>query len=436
MAPEDIDAIVTAACAVAAVYRRVASLLRRTSDEALRGLGVPGHLLAGTRTIMPGLADCVLGRFDLVRTPQGYRMLELNADNPGLLVETFSVNAEVCRENQARDPNEGGERILARRLTAAVAAAARHVGKRSLDEARVVTASHGAYPRDRGIATYLAQLLEGCRARYHPLQSLQIDAEGLYDPAGDRIDVLYRVFPLQFVRNELFAPRGARIDPEMGGLLLRLVADGRLALINPPAAFRLESKALQAVIWNLFETRQYFSDEELEAIGRYMLPTYLVRPAGGTAYVTKPAYGGTGDTVSITGPRGRVIGRPAATTYADHVMVYQQYVPVAAQPMMTEYGRRRLHPVASCFVVDGEAMGIGLRAGAAITDESAWVVPLVVGSCTPGAAHVASGSPPPERRQKSEGGHACRPPSWPTSSIRPTGWRRCVTGTRPSSAVT
>jgi glutathionylspermidine synthase len=399
IAPEEVDAIVTAGAAVANVYRRVAPLLRRASDEALRSLGVPGHVLAAARVAIPGLADCVLGRFDFVRTPRGYRMLELNADNPGLLVETFSVNAEVCRETRARDPNEGGERILARRLTAAVAAAARHVGKRSLDEARVVTASHGAYPRDRGIATYLARLLEGCRARYHPIQSLQIDADGLYDPAGDRIDVLYRVFPLQFLHDELFEPRGAQIDPAMGGLLLRLVADGRLALLNPPAAFLLESKALQAVIWNLFETRQYFSDDERAAIGRYMLPTYLDRPAGGTAYVTKPAYGGTGDTVSITGRRGTLIGRSRATTYAEHVMVYQQYVPVAAQPMMTEHGRRRLHPVASCFVVDGEAMGICLRAGAAITDESAWVVPLAVGGCTPGAAHVASGSPPPERRQ-------------------------------------
>jgi len=373
------DEILNATASLARIYGRAAQLLRRLSDGALLQMGVPGYLLPTVRRTIPGMADCVIGRFDLARTEHGYKLLEFNADVPGFLVEAFSVNTAVCRHAGKEDPNECGERDLVQALTEAVQAGIKYVGRIEGEHANVVVTSGGRYPRDRAMAEYLCRLLEAFPAQYAPIESLGIDAGGLYDPSGSRIHVLYRFFRLQLIRNELFRPRGTSVEPEMGGLVLRFVERRRLAIINPPFSFLLQSKALQAVIWNLFESGQYFAEDERRLIERYMLPTYLDPPPDNTAYVVKPVYGAEGDTVKVVTPAGGVVGQSVYTSYSDQLMVYQKYVDLMPSEMMTEYGPRTLHVVTSCFLLAGKPSGICMRAGEAITDESAWVLPVCIG---------------------------------------------------------
>jgi len=161
-------------------------------------------------------------------------------------------------------------------------------------------------------------------------------------------------------------------------MVLRFVEQRRLAIINAPFSFLLQSKALQAVIWNLFESGQYFAEDERRLIERYMLPTYLDPPADNTAYVVKPVYGAEGDTVKVVTPGGGVVDKSVYTSYSDQVMVYQKYVDLMPSEMMTEYGPRTLHVVTSCFLIAGKPSGICMRAGEAITDESAWVLPVCI----------------------------------------------------------
>lgn len=47
----------------------------------------------------------------------------------------------------------------------------------------------------------------------------------------------------------------------IGQWLLELVAQQKVALINPPSAFLLQNKAVQAIIWALYEQRHpFFTD--------------------------------------------------------------------------------------------------------------------------------------------------------------------------------
>ncbi len=374
------DEILQTAGNLAQIYRRTAQLLRQLSVHALSELGVPDHLLQFVRCVIPEMADCVVGRFDLARTESGYKLLEFNADVPGLIVEAFSINAEVCRHAGKEDPNHGSERILAQALYDAVRAGIEYVDKSGCEGPNVVVAYVDCYTRDAAMAKYLCRLIEPYSTQYAPISSLSIDNQGLYDPNGKRIDVLYRVFPLQFIRNEIFQPRGISIDPEMGGTLLRLVESRQLAMINPPFSFLLESKALQAVIWNLADSGACFTADERRLIARHMLPTYLDPPADNSAYVVKPIYGAEGDTVTVIAPDGSVMSQSECTTYSDRPMVYQKLVIVPALELMTEFGRRTLHVVTSCFLISGTPTGICMRAGESITDDSAWVLPSCIKS--------------------------------------------------------
>jgi glutathionylspermidine synthase len=226
---------------------------------------------------------------------------------------------------------------------------------------------------------YVCGLMGSFSARYAPIESLAIDADGLYDPCGNRIDVLYRIFPLQLFRNELFQKRGTSIPPEMGGAVLRLVERRQLALINPPFAFLLEGKALQALIWNLSGSDIFFSEEERRLIAQYMLPIYLDPPTDDSAYVIKPTYGAEGDSVTMMAAGGMVMSQAMCTTYSDRPMVYQKHVELPAPEIMTEFGRRKLHVVTSCFLISGQPAGICMRAGDCITDDTAWVLPVCIG---------------------------------------------------------
>jgi glutathionylspermidine synthase len=362
------------AAGLARIYARAGELLRRLPDEALLEMGVPEYVLPVVRCAIPGMADCVIGRLDLVRTDAGYKLLEYNADVPGLLVEAFSINAQVCIDAGADDPNASHEHLLARALASAVRAGLRHLRK-SEGEGNVLVTFSRRSRRGEGLAGYVCGLLTEFSAQYAALESLSSDLDGLYDPQGRRIDVLYRIFPLHFFRDGLFH-RKEEILPQMGGVVFKLVERRRLALINPPFAFLLENKALQVLIWNLFEAGQYFGETERQLIERYMLPTHLDPPPNRDAYVMKPAYGAEGDSVRIMTEDGSVAHCAEGTTYTGQLMVYQKRVDAPAEEMMTEYGTRKLHMVTSCFLISGIPAGICIRAGEAITDESAWVLPV------------------------------------------------------------
>ena len=378
----EIAAITQAAEAIARIHKRTAKLLRTVPDEALLQMGLPRETLNLSRLQIPGMPDTVIGRLDLVNTIDGYKMLEFNADTPGLLVETFAVNARVCDASGKVNPNRHGETALHAALRNAIRAGLEYVGRTDGESANVVFTSRSTYERDQDIALYLMGLLalpDGIQKHYVPLELLRGNERGLYDSNGDQIDVLYRFHPIQFFRGKMFRDnKDENADIHDGALLFDLVSRGRLAIINPPAAFLLESKAVQSIIWGLFQQGVYFDSEERLLIEHYFLPTYMDPIFCDEPYVAKPVYGSEGDTVAIINARPGEVFRSNNNTYAEQSMVYQKYVELPRVEIMTEDGLRSLSILTSCFLIDGQPVGITLRAGEAITDFSWWSVPICV----------------------------------------------------------
>lgn len=378
----DISELVEAAAAAAALYDRVATLLRTVPNDALLEMGVSPTLLNVVRCVIPGMAHAVVGRLDWVRTNGGYKLLEFNADTPGLLVETFSVNTKVCQEARRPDPNAGGEAILAGTVLDAIRTGLEYVGKVCAEDANIVFTFSRSCRRDRATAEYLVRLVhdvDPLRVQYAPIEALKIDEKAVCDPVGRPIDVLYRIVSLQFLHDYLFRhSSGSDTNSNSGDLLFDLVRRRRLALLNPPSTFPLESKAVQVIIWNLFEAGIYFDDHERQMIEKYMIPIYMDPLSAGEPYVVKPVYGAEGDTVSIVNSDGEPIARSLCTTYSDQRMVYQKYVELPTIQVMTEDGVRSLHMLTSCFLLAGKPVGICMRAGGIITDDSAWLLPVCV----------------------------------------------------------
>jgi glutathionylspermidine synthase len=215
---------------------------------------------------------------------------------------------------------------------------------------------------------------------------LHLTARELRDQHERPIDVLYKLYPTEHLMLDHTQDR-----VPVGRMVMGLVEAGRLAVINPPVAFLLQTKGLLALTWALHEAgAELLSAEEHRWIEEYMLPTYL-EPAdakgraifGETPYIAKPVYGREGGSIVIH-DRGTLIEVSPNMAYADQRYIYQQHVRLPRTTLLTEKGVRAVNLVFNCFVVGGRASAIGLRAGPTlILDDNAYFVPICYDTDSP-----------------------------------------------------
>lgn len=369
---KEIAALKEATNRLGKVYAKTVAAVQERRDELLFELGLPPATMAAVR--WPVLSDraTLIGRFDFARTAFGWKMLEFNSDTPGGIVEAFYVNGKVCDFYGVRNPNAGLEAQLASGFQRMVNL------YRDLEcpTERVWFSALEWHNEDAGTAQYLCKV-SGLGGQFIPLKDLRVYHEGFFAQTSDGlqpVDVWYRLHPLGILaedKDEDGYPTGVHV--------LELLSRRKLAAINPPGALIAQSKALQALIWGLYEAGVFFGPEELAAIGEYMLPTYLEnRFAGRCRYVVKPALGREGGGISIFDIDGRLVERDQGQNYWDQLMVYQQYQELEPAVVHTLDGPFSGRLMWGAFLVDGSASAVMARAGGFITDDMAYFVPVCV----------------------------------------------------------
>ncbi|WP_369902810.1 glutathionylspermidine synthase family protein [Bacillus manliponensis] len=354
------------------LFFKTASLLRQLDDDTLLQMGYPVEALSFLR-IEPYMSESIIARFDFVFYEGKMKVLELNSDTPTFIKELFFVNQHVCEAFRVKDINEGEEERLQRAVTAVINKAKQHI---KTDTPHIVFTSHGDHVEDRYTAKYLQSLYdeESC---FVPLDRLQIiEGDGLYDDKGKKIDILYRqTFPIECALLD-----EAQSGDPIGEWLLQLVCDRKLHIINPPSAFLLQNKAVQAIIWGLHEQNHpFFSAEEHQWIAQYFLPTYLDADyfqEKHISYVKKPVFGREGDTIEVYNEKGMKVIEEEKRTYTAYKGIYQKYVDLPTTSMNVDGQIKSLHYMYGSFFIDGEASAIGCRAGGQITNNLSYYVPL------------------------------------------------------------
>ena len=359
-----------ASAALGAIFARTSAVVMQADDELLLTLGLPEATWAAVRNSLPELLPTVIGRFDFAATPAGLKMLEFNAETPTDIVEAFYVNGKVCEAFGVVDPNAG----LFTGLTEAFRRTAQCYRRRGWATDRIVFSSVDWHDEDAGTTRFLLAQ-SGLEAGFVPLAQLRVYEDRVQVWDGNvhtPVDLLYRLHPLEKLAEEQDTdgyPTGRRA--------LEIVAEGRLALINPPAAIIAQSKAVQALIWNLHESGEFYTPEEQTAIQRYMLPTYFEnRFLGRSAYVTQPVYGREGGAVTLFGPDGVARARDEEPEYWDQPVVYQQYAELPKLTVETLNGLYCGRMIFGSFLIDGQGSGIVARVGSRITGNMAYFQPL------------------------------------------------------------
>lgn len=356
---------------VGRIYTKAAQLLRNANRETYMDMGFPEETFDFIKlNTIP--VESVIARLDLIRTEDTYKCIEINADTPTFIKELFYVNGMAAKEFGKEDPNEGMEEKLGEAIRHSVSQSAEWLQEA---EPYVVFTAHDDNVEDKNTVIYLQQLY-GLPAKYIPLHELEIIPEhGLFDGKGRKIDILYRqTFPIEsLILDE--DTSGNRI----GKWMIELVLQKELAIINPPSAFLLQNKAVQAVIWGLHEVNDpFFTAEEHQWIQEYFLPTYLEPDPfikKGVPFVKKPIFGREGDTVQIFAPTGKLITKEQQQNYGEVTPIYQEYIELPTITFNSEKGRNAGHMLIGSFLVNGKPSAIGFRVGGQITNNLSCFLP-------------------------------------------------------------
>ncbi|QRG70725.1 glutathionylspermidine synthase family protein [Brevibacillus choshinensis] len=352
------------------LFAKVVPVLQQAEDALLLELGVPSQALAAVRTVVSQNMPTIIGRFDFAQTDEGFKMLEYNSDTPTGIVEAFCVNGRACRFFDRQDPNEGMNTQLARAFGNVIEAYRR----RGYPTEKIWFSSLDWHEEDKGTTLYLLRE-SGLQARFSPLEHLRVWNDRLYVLDGQEmqpVDVLYRLHAL-----EKLAEEQDEEGYQTGAHVLSLIADRKLAIINPPSAFLIQTKALQALIWNLHEQGQFFHDEERDTIARYMLPTYFEnRFLGRTDYVTKPVFGREGGGVVLFDADGGIAEKDQEDSYWEQQMIYQKRVELPKITVNTEAGAYDGRLLWGSFLIGGEPSAIVARVGGPITNNMSYYLPV------------------------------------------------------------
>ncbi|TCK01354.1 UNVERIFIED_ORG: glutathionylspermidine synthase [Anoxybacillus amylolyticus] len=306
-------------------------------------------------------------RFDLVVDGETIKLLEGNTDTPTGIVESSVVNRLLCDYHQKRSPNRIAEGL-------------RRAWKRWLNEMMVPSwktiyfTSYGWHEEDRETTKFIQKCCPHPQTRYIPIEDIVVSEEGVYTKEGSPIEYLYRLYPLEFLESDY-----AETGEPVGKWMLNHISNQTVKMLNPPSAYMMQSKAVMALIWEMYEERHpIWTTEEREWIGMYFLPTYQTNLFCDSSYVVKPVLGREGGGVQIFNQNGEIVEQDEEMWYSEYSKVYQQYIEMPETTIETWDGPYRGKLLVGSFLLGGEPSGLFLRVGEKITGNLSMFVGVAV----------------------------------------------------------
>ncbi|QCT03624.1 glutathionylspermidine synthase [Paenibacillus algicola] len=403
--PEEIEVLNAASQIMDQIFRKALSFAQQYLPDHyfIEQLGIPPAVLPLARQPAPTNG---ITRQDWILGEAGPKLIEMNADTPTGIPESAFLERHVLHHfTDFKGPSEHLAQLLKEELCA-FATHGIHAGF----QGPVAFSCYDWHEEDRHNTLYLMSLLEGAGipVLYAPLEELEIIPDhGLFHK-GQRIEMWYRLYPLEYLVHDRDEDNGVPV----GEALLRLVQQNKLCMLNAAPHLVLQSKGFLATVWSLYErnsqTAEYcgftlFTDQELAAIEAYCLPCYFTPQPflqSGTDYVAKSYWGREGKGTAIMSYEDRqqpltYAGRNVKTAleeeeteeseasevlayYENQPKIYQQYWSMPAASVETESGSYTGYLLTGVFIISGTFGGLLSRIGDKITGDGAYYCPAAI----------------------------------------------------------
>ncbi|PFK18057.1 glutathionylspermidine synthase family protein [Bacillus cereus] len=346
--------IIEATNLVKTIFQRIYEYLLESYEGFLQ-LKLPTELWEVTRTHYEGLFS-YFTRFDFIVTNGEIKLIEINADTPTGYLEPSVANQVLCDHHNVINPN-----CLEEKLHKAwnKIITDYHLKPNDL----IHFTSYDWHEEDFQTVKFIQQHCPQPND-YVGIQSIVVKDDGLYTPGGIKIEYLYRLYPLEYLLDDKDSS-GKRI----GLMFLDHIANGRVKIINPPSAFLIQNKGVLALIWQLHEQNQWFTEQEHAIIEKYFLPTYFSKDKfeeNDIDYVKKATLGREGGGVSIIN-QGKEVAADKTPYYDQQHKIYQKYIEMPDCTIDTWDGEYTGKLLIGSHLIGGEAAGLFLRVGEKIT---------------------------------------------------------------------
>ena len=338
-----------------------------------------------------------LSRFDFVLDQDGHlKMVELNADTPCFLIESYYANGVAAGFVGKSDPNEGLRDDLRAYLggihdvVMTMASKGRIESAGSILEQPFVFACFDDYIEDAATTRFLMEEMKAARphmdARFLSLYDMAIDLGGIPLDDGAYAAGLYRLHPMELLIDET-TPDG---EP-LGHYFLDLYQEGKFALFNPPEAIIMQNKSFMALVYALYLTDRFFTPQERRLIEDYLVPSYFENDFSALAdgsYIQKEIWGREGRHVKVMEKRNgeaQVHLEKEVDNYDDIVcrdsnrLMYQDFIQQKVFRHRVDSGTKDGYLTLSCCMLGGKPSAVGCRfSPEKIAGTEAYFVPLVV----------------------------------------------------------
>ncbi|EFQ36820.1 glutathionylspermidine synthase, partial [Colletotrichum graminicola M1.001] len=360
---EEITLLENAAKDVFAMCCEAADYLVEHSDIITEKMGVPAFAL---QQIMESWDrespwGSIYGRFDVcfggldhadsrLRVPKFY---EFNADTPTSLVEACLIQWLWLEQtgygnDQFNNIHEALIEGWGRNLTL--------IEKKLGHKPTVHFAfSSGNHSGEDMMNTML--LLETCQqagwaAKKLNMEEISLSTEDgrFYDMEGQHIDVIFKLYPWEFMTGQEFAKPCFKDMDNVGKRDEEGNYIGGTIWIEAPYKMLWSNKSLFAILWELFKD---------DPRSKWLLPTYFDNeaPTSLTSFARKPIFAREGADIVLK-EKGKVVQDSSVGWYGAEGYVIQE---LALLPEFKDIQGKSHYPVLGLWMVDGDSVGMGIR---------------------------------------------------------------------------
>ena len=384
------------------IFCKVAKVFQMAPDDFARNMDMPENLIPYLHKSNALGLPTWLSRFDFVLDVNGnLRMVELNADTPCFLIESYYANEIAANYVGRKHPNKACReelRIFLKRMYNAVLSAkyGRDVYESMIanggcpsKEPFVFSCFHD-YFEDYGTTQFLMnELKSACLeadTRFLSFYDMKIDDDGIPLADGSHATLLYRLHPMELLIDEQTPD-----NEPLGEMFLDLYEENRFALFNPPEAIILQNKSFMSLVYALYLTEQFFTKPDRDIIERYLAPSYFENDFSSLddgLYIQKEIWGREGRHVQVVqkcGDTSELYMEKLVDNYDDIVcrdskkVMYQDFIQQKRFTHTVDSGTKDGFLTVSCFMLGDQASAVGCRfSPEEIAGTEAYFVPLLI----------------------------------------------------------
>lgn len=379
------------------IFCKATQVFQAGPNEFARQMDMPQELIPYLHKANVLGLPTWLSRFDFVLDRDGHlKMVELNADTPCFLIESYYANGVAAGFVGKSDPNEGLRDDLRAYLggihdvVMTMASKGRIESAGSILEQPFVFACFDDYIEDAATTRFLMEEMKAARphmdARFLSLYDMAIDPGGIPLDDGAYAAGLYRLHPMELLIDET-TPDG---EP-LGHYFLDLYQEGKFALFNPPEAIIMQNKSFMALVYALYLTNRFFTPQERRLIEDYLVPSYFENDFSALAdgsYIQKEIWGREGRHVKVMEKRNgeaQLHLEKEVDNYDDIVcrdsnrLMYQDFIQQKVFRHRVDSGTKDGYLTLSCCMLGGKPSAVGCRfSPEKIAGTEAYFVPLIV----------------------------------------------------------